>query len=217
MAVLITRPPCLVNRVQARPGKPLLLNYYADARDLGKAESVALSAPAGSFADRELLLDMVYHYALKEDKVAEERIVGILRERYPADDDLDFSIASAKEFVPDELAYKRYKGQPGHEIRQELADNTEEANISLLSYPNPFNPTTNIRYALQDESDITIDIFNILGRKVRTLYDGVQQIGEYSILWDAKDDFGAAVASGVYFVVMQTPREQYSMKILFLE
>jgi M6 family metalloprotease-like protein len=198
--------------------KSFLLNYYADEQDLGKAESIAMSAQAGSLADRELLLDMVYRYALNEDEAGEERIVEILKERYPEDEDLDFSIASAKELVPDELAYRRYKGQTGGEIRQELAKNIEEeADISLLSYPNPFNPTTNIRYTLQDDSNISIDIFNILGRKVKALYDGIQQTGEYSILWDAEDDFGVAVASGVYFVVLQTPQERHSMKILFLE
>jgi hypothetical protein len=177
-----------------------------------------MSAQAGSLADRELLLDMVYRYALNEDEAGEERIVEILKDRYPEDEDLDFSIASAKEFVPDELAYRRYKGQAGGEIRQELVDSIkEEADIGLLSYPNPFNPTTNIRYSLQDDGNITIDIFNILGRKVRTLYDGIQEIGEHSILWDARDEFGAAVASGVYFVVLQTPKERHSMKILFLE
>jgi hypothetical protein len=198
--------------------RSFLLNYYADEQDLGKAESIAMSAQAGSLADRELLLDMVYRYALNEDEAGEERIVEILKDRYPEDEDLDFSIASAKEFVPDELAYRRYKGQAGGEIRQELVDSIkEEADIGLLSYPNPFNPTTNIRYSLQDDGNITIDIFNILGRKVRTLYDGIQEIGEHSILWDARDEFGAAVASGVYFVVLQTPKERHSMKILFLE
>ncbi len=68
-------------------------------------------------------------------------------------------------------------------------------NYSLSSnYPNPFNASTTIRYNLPNESAVTLDIFDILGRKVQTLYDGFQTAGSHSLIWNA-DSF----SSGTYF------------------
>jgi hypothetical protein len=71
------------------------------------------------------------------------------------------------------------------------------------NYPNPFNPQTTIRYQLPVTTPIKIEIYNILGKRVRTLIDRVQQSGEHYIRWDTKDDFGHPVASGVYIYRMQ--------------
>jgi hypothetical protein len=81
------------------------------------------------------------------------------------------------------------------------------------NFPNPFNPTTMIRYTLGHSGEVTIVIYNVLGQKVRTLKDEFQDIGEYSVEWDAKDDKGEAAASGVYFykvIVLQNGERLYS-------
>jgi hypothetical protein len=62
------------------------------------------------------------------------------------------------------------------------------------NYPNPFNPTTTIKYDLPKSSDVTIDIFDILGRKIETLVSGKQSVGSHSATWYAGD-----ATSGVYF------------------
>ncbi len=75
----------------------------------------------------------------------------------------------------------------------------------LLSqnYPNPFNSTTLIRYHLPaisgQQSAISLKIYNIQGRLVRTLVDGYQAPGYYSVSWDARDDLGKEISSGIYF------------------
>ena len=66
------------------------------------------------------------------------------------------------------------------------------------NYPNPFNPTTLIQYSLPRASEVRIEIFNILGRKVKTLVDGYQVAGRYEVGWNSTDDNDQAVASGVY-------------------
>ncbi len=66
------------------------------------------------------------------------------------------------------------------------------------NYPNPFNPETTISYQLSGGSQVKIDIFDILGRKVRTLVNQKQEAGYYNILWDGKNDDGNRVASGLY-------------------
>ena len=69
------------------------------------------------------------------------------------------------------------------------------ADYSLVgSYPNPFNTATVIEYALPEPSNLTVEIFDILGQKVKTLDEGKKPAGYYQISWDA-----GHVASGVYF------------------
>ena len=66
------------------------------------------------------------------------------------------------------------------------------------NYPNPFNPITNIRYDIPEVSDVRIDIYNLMGQRVRTLVSKAHQPGRYSVQWNAANDMGAAVASGMY-------------------
>ncbi len=67
------------------------------------------------------------------------------------------------------------------------------------NYPNPFNPHTAIHYSLGHSGAVTLDVFNLLGQKVRSLGGEHQSIGSYTVEWDGKDDDGISVASGVYF------------------
>lgn len=64
--------------------------------------------------------------------------------------------------------------------------------------PNPFNPSTRINYALPVAGNVRIEVFNILGQKVKVLADGYEEAGYKSVVWDGKDDQGSQVASGVY-------------------
>ena len=66
------------------------------------------------------------------------------------------------------------------------------------NYPNPFNPSTAIRYALPFISDVTVEIFNVLGQRVRLLLSENQAPGYYETRWDGRNDIGNAVSSGVY-------------------
>ncbi|MFQ5652651.1 MAG: FlgD immunoglobulin-like domain containing protein [bacterium] len=67
------------------------------------------------------------------------------------------------------------------------------------NYPNPFNPTTRIHYTLPRDSQVVLRIFNVVGQKVRDLVvNNRQAAGAYTAVWDGKDDFGRAVASGLY-------------------
>lgn len=63
------------------------------------------------------------------------------------------------------------------------------------NYPNPFNPETRIQYDLPTATRVRIDIFNILGQKIRTLVDEQKPAGSYSVLWDGRMDHGETVAS----------------------
>jgi hypothetical protein len=65
------------------------------------------------------------------------------------------------------------------------------------NYPNPFNPATTISFSLPVTSNVSLKIYNLLGREVRTLVDQVMTAGGHSIPWDGKDNSGKLVASGI--------------------
>ncbi|HEU4435826.1 MAG TPA: FlgD immunoglobulin-like domain containing protein, partial [candidate division Zixibacteria bacterium] len=67
------------------------------------------------------------------------------------------------------------------------------------SYPNPFNASTQINFALPQAGTVRLVIYNILGQPVRTLLDGDQPAGERSVLWNGTDNSGSSLSSGVYF------------------
>ncbi|MCF7792833.1 MAG: choice-of-anchor D domain-containing protein [Candidatus Cloacimonetes bacterium] len=71
------------------------------------------------------------------------------------------------------------------------------------NYPNPFNPTTDIKFAIKDAGKVTIDIYNIKGAKVTTLVNEEMEPGFYTARWDGKDSNKKNVSSGVYFYKMR--------------
>ena len=73
----------------------------------------------------------------------------------------------------------------------------------LPNRPNPFNPTTTIRYVLNEAAAVRLVVHDTLGRTVRTLEDGHRQAGTHEIVWDGCDNSGAQAASGVYICRMQ--------------
>jgi len=69
----------------------------------------------------------------------------------------------------------------------------------LRNTPNPFNPSTRIRFYASHEDDAEVRIFSVRGRLVRTLHAGAVATGRNEVQWSGRDDRGSAVATGVYF------------------
>lgn len=85
------------------------------------------------------------------------------------------------------------------------------------NHPNPFNPSTRISYSIARKSKVNISVFNILGQKVTTLYDGNRDAGVYEEVWSGRDDAGQEVASGVYFYKMVTDSFEQTRKMLLMK
>jgi hypothetical protein len=94
------------------------------------------------------------------------------------------------------------------EIKTETADESKlsagKGNLPgkfdvFQNFPNPFNATTQIRYNLPKDAQVKLEVFNILGQKVRTLVDEPQTAGFKQIIWDGTNSKGDIVSSGVYF------------------
>jgi hypothetical protein len=75
--------------------------------------------------------------------------------------------------------------------------------VLVQNYPNPFNPSTNIAFQLPKSEHVELKIFDVNGREVRTLVDENLHAGWHAAIWDGRNDFGRAVASGIYFYRMR--------------
>ena len=84
-------------------------------------------------------------------------------------------------------------------------------------YPNPFNPTLTIQYNLDSKQNVSIDIYNILGQKVKRLLSQEIPLGYHSINWNGTNDSGLPLGSGIYFVKISTNDESYIRKVTLLK
>lgn len=74
----------------------------------------------------------------------------------------------------------------------------------MQNYPNPFNPNTTISFEIERETQVSLEIYNVLGQKVKTLVNEVMEAGNYPIEWNGTDDNGQPVTSGIYFYRLST-------------
>lgn len=80
------------------------------------------------------------------------------------------------------------------------------------AFPNPFNLSTTISYTLSEPANTTLEVFNILGQKVATLYDDYQTAGEHSVRWEAED-----MTSGIYFIRLSSGESSLTGRLILLK
>ncbi len=98
------------------------------------------------------------------------------------------------------------------------SDDTRPTEFALSqNYPNPFNPDTYIEFGLSRAAHVKIDVFNIVGQRVRTLVDEEMKSGRYVADWDGKDEQGNSVSSGIYFYRMQADDFSDMKKMLLVK
>jgi hypothetical protein len=83
--------------------------------------------------------------------------------------------------------------------------------------PNPFNPTTTVEFTLESRTDVMLSIYDVKGRLVRTLENRSMAAGVYNAQWDGRDDRGAAVASGIYFIRMNAGARVLTQKMVLIK
>jgi len=83
--------------------------------------------------------------------------------------------------------------------------------------PNPFNPTTVIRFELPDPTEVSLRVFDAVGRLVVILVDGMQSRGVKEVMWDGRDLSGNRVGSGVYFYRLRTGTEMMTRKMVMVK
>lgn len=88
--------------------------------------------------------------------------------------------------------------------------------VVLDCFPNPFNPSTILRFDLERGSDVCLEVFDVSGRRVRTLCSGELTAGTYRVRWDGNDARGRGLAAGIYLARVQTDRGANSRKLVLV-
>jgi len=98
-------------------------------------------------------------------------------------------------------------------LSESLEPNSFELN---QNWPNPFNPTTTISFSLQKADFVQLTIFNMLGKQIRTLVNGEQNLGKHTFMWNGKNDSGTSVASGTYIYHLRVGQRSESKQMLLI-
>jgi len=107
-----------------------------------------------------------------------------------------------------------------YNVQTNLTDKTSlnpDNFILYPNYPNPFNSGTTIEFYLPKAFEIEVAIYNLLGQKVKTLWQGQKLAGQHQLRWDGKDDNGREVASGVYLYQLSSGSTILTRKLLLLK
>jgi hypothetical protein len=80
--------------------------------------------------------------------------------------------------------------------------------------PNPFNPLTTIRFSVKQAGQVSLVVYDVRGREVRRLVDGVREAGEHSVAWNGVDGVGRAVSSGIYFYRLSADQKAITRKMV---
>ena len=96
-------------------------------------------------------------------------------------------------------------------------DDLPDTSLQLgQSYPNPFSPSTTIRYSLPARSHVRLGIYDVAGREVSVIQDGVQSVGPHEVRWDGADRGGRPLSAGVYFVRLDAGGETRTSKMMLV-
>jgi FlgD Ig-like domain len=88
--------------------------------------------------------------------------------------------------------------------------------FDLTGYPNPFNPVAVLRYGLPEALNVSVSVYDVSGRKIAQLEDRYRLAGIHTLTWDAKDDIGRQVASGMYLLRIQAGRYFKTIKLTYI-
>ena len=104
----------------------------------------------------------------------------------------------------------------------DITDNDDEVAPVLTTvlqgnHPNPFNPTTTIRYSVKEAAPVSIEIYNLRGQRVKRLVNEIKAGGQHNAVWNGTDDAGRVVSSGVYFYKMNTGKYNATKKMIMIK
>ena len=135
--------------------------------------------------------------------------------------DTSFNITPYNPSNPDDVIYIKelilsFRGSDNSSLSSKV-ELTPESFTLYQNYPNPFNPSTTIKYNLNDNSYVNVSIYNVAGELVKTLFNGPQNKGKNSLIWNAKNNKNESVAGGLYIYSVTTENNIYSKKMMLLK
>ncbi len=154
------------------------------------------------------------------ENIPEEFEIALLDITHNTEVDIDKNSYNFKnQYEQHPVKFKVFVGTEDFVNRELSKEKNKLPNKFHLSqnYPNPFNSSTTIGYSLARQSKVTLEIFNILGKKIKTLLSNqVYDSGRHKVSWDGSNNTGKSVSSGVYFYRIRTEKYVKSKKMALL-
>ncbi|HUV30183.1 MAG TPA: T9SS type A sorting domain-containing protein [Acidobacteriota bacterium] len=173
-------------------------------------EADPLPAGSGIIASLYFTIDpLAPDTIIKIDTTAFAGVVHTTVTRTPAAGDITFTPLFTAGYVEIRLPTDVDDAVDDHPLPSQYA--------LAQNYPNPFNPTTLIQFSLPTSNRVRIDVFNVLGRRVRRLVDRQMAAGVHEVEFDAHSDSGQPLASGVYFYRLVTDAYTTSRKMVLMK
>lgn len=94
---------------------------------------------------------------------------------------------------------------------------TISKDVAFVAFPNPFNPSTQIHFTMPIEGEVRLRIYNLQGQMVRELLHEQRSTGAHTVVWDGQDGANRAVASGVYFMRLETGKSVKISKLTLVK
>ena len=124
----------------------------------------------------------------------------------------NYSETPSSEFALAQLE-KMDESEPDSQLGEPLPTDK----LVLEGYPNPFNPTATVRFNLPKSIEVTLIVYDMLGREVVRLVDGFRDAGQYEIIWDGRDSNSLEVSTGIYITKLSTPLETKVIRMLMMK
>ena len=135
--------------------------------------------------------------------------------------DTSFNITPYNPSNPDDVIYIKelilsFRGNDNSSLSSRV-ELIPESFTLYQNYPNPFNPSTTIKYILNDNSYVNVAIYNATGELIKTLFNGTQNKGKNSLIWNGTNNEDDPVAGGLYLYSVSTENSIYSKKMMLLK
>ena len=115
-----------------------------------------------------------------------------------------------------QLFFNDGNGNFVQEPLESINENNTTNKLSLLCYPNPFTNSLKIKYELKNKADITVDVYNMQGQKIKTMIkQKTQPPGKHQIVWNGTDKYGKEVKTGLYIIRLVTGRQVHSCRVIY--
>jgi photosystem II stability/assembly factor-like uncharacterized protein len=114
-----------------------------------------------------------------------------------------FMLSETMGYAVGQTVYK-YSQDDVTDVAERPSSPPPEPIVLHQNAPNPFNPTTTIRYVIEQDATIRLMVFDVQGKMVRKLVDQLEQAGEHVVLWDGRDNSGQTLASGLYYYRLES-------------
>ena len=168
--------------------------------------------------------DEDFEYFILEKTIDPSFSIGDIEEQILSDTfyiDTDYLTNQTNFYRISAVDYVGNRGEPSGFVEATIlsvdSDLIPEVFALHQNYPNPFNPLTQIRYDLPEDSDVSITIFNLMGRNIKTLLKKKEAAGFRSISWDATNQNGEPVSAGMYIYLIQANTFRETKKMILLK